>query len=274
MSGTIDNAFVDVDFDAEADAHGFEMGALPSTEAELMFSPIFEASNPVYPRSELADRIRSNDDAGAWPTRMIKFTHDQGREPSCVYNSLALAQQIALFRATGKSIKFSAISGYRYNGSRTSGSSVGGSVRYSEGTGLLPSDIPDNQWISIHGHVLHPDNGYGINPAPGWKTTARMFRAHEWMRVTTVEGWWSAILSGWACSGGRDGHCIAHTELNMEGNDLTSIYANSWGPWGFSMPTLEGDVKSFGADSERKIRTMVGRDAFAIRTVLVPDFLV
>jgi hypothetical protein len=104
-----------------------------------------------------------------------------------------------------------------------------------------------------------------------------MFRAIEWVRLTTVSEWVSALIDGWACVGGRDGHAICHVELAIEGSDLTSVYCNSWGQWGFSMPIWTPDgqkpKQSFGADSERKIQVMVGRDAWACRTVVVPPFM-
>jgi hypothetical protein len=288
----VTSEFIDVDFNQEAEDNGVSMGCNPSQDFELTFCDTYsEAGHPVYPRSEWKDRIKRNDDLGSWPCRMIRFTHWQNGEPSCVYNMTALAAQLAGCRIWGpeRAIKFSAISGYRHNGTRRSGSTVGGAIKWLEGVGLQPSDIPENQWLKQHGVILHPDNGYGVEQATGWKDTARLFRAIEWVRLTTVEEWVSALVDGWACGGGRDGHAICHVELAMEGNDLTSVYCNSWGAdidtngnqigsgWGFKMPCWSPNgpinVKSFGADSERKIQVMVGRDAWACRTVVVPQFM-
>lgn len=273
----IDSNFVDVDFEAEAIASRRMCGWLPSPPHEQRFAGIYEATNKVYPRSEWKDIIKRKDDLGTWPCRIIRFLHDQNGEPSCVYNAAALAMQLAWNFQFGPSYgaKFSAISGYRHNGTPHSGSTVGGAARWLESVGLQPSQIPDNEWLREHGARLHPDNGYRTDQADGWKHTARMFRIDEWFRVTSVEGWFSAMADGWACVGGRDGHCICHVELAMEGNDLLSIYAQSWGEgWGFTMPIFGREAKSFGADSERKIRTMVARDAWACRTVVVPEFMV
>ena len=278
----VTSEFIDVDFNQEADDYGFNLGYVQSNEYEKLFSQSYgDAGHPVYPRSEWKDRIKRNDDLCTWPCRVIRFLHDQNGDVSCTYNAASLALQLGGTRTVGpaKAVKFSAISGYRHNGTPRSGSTVGGAIRWLETVGLQPSKIDDNKWLEKYGVILHPDNGYHTEQAPTWKDTAKMFRAIEWVRLTTVSEWVSALIDGWACVGGRDGHCICHVELAMDGNDLTSVYAQSWGVgWGFEMPiwTHAGPkkVKSFGADTERKIQVMVGRDAWACRTVVVPQFMV
>jgi len=277
MIGTFDSTFVDVDFKEEASKAKKLMGMASPEDKEVKrcgLLPAFGDKFEVYPRSELKDRIRRNDDQGAWPCRMIRHLHDQDGEPSCVYNMAALMKQLVTYRMTGRSIKFSAISGYRHNGTPRSGSSVPGSAIWLQDEGLLPSDIPENQWLRERGIILHPDNGYGRREAEGFKITRNMFRIQEWFRITTVEEWFTALIKGFACGGGREGHAILHVEAGIDGANLISIYAQSWGiPWGFTMPTLVGDVKSFGADSERKIRTMVRNGAYACRVPVSSDFL-
>ena len=276
----VTGGFIDVDFHQAADDAGRLMGAIPSEAYDLFFAATYgDAGHPVYPRNEWKDRIKRNDDLGTWPCRIIRYTHDQDGEPSCTHNATALANQLAGSRTWGplRGIKFSAISSYKHNGTRNSGSSVGGAIKWTEAVGQQPSMIPENDWLKQYGVILHPDNGYGIAQANGWKDTAKLFRAIEWVRVTSVAEWVSALIDGWACVGGRNGHCICHVELAMEGNDLTSVYCNSWGNWGFEMPiwTPQGPQpkKSFGADTERLISVMVGRDAWACRTVYVPPFI-
>jgi hypothetical protein len=278
MTKIIDPAFVDVDFEEQAEQAQRMVGAIPSNDYEYAYSPVYEDSGvPIYSTAEIREHIKRMDELGSWPLRLIKFLHDQDGEPSCVYNAGALGLQTAITKVIGgaKAIKFSAISGYKHNGSPWSGSTVGGCIRWLEGTGLQPSKIDENKWLEQHGVILHPDNGYSIRQHEQWKQTSRLFRADEWMRVTTRNGWYSAIINGHGCVGGRDRHAIWHGELSLDGNSILSIYAQSWGiPWGFSMPTLSGELKSFGADSARKVDVMVGRDAWALRTPLVPQWLI
>ena len=121
--------------------------------------------------------------------------------------------------------------------------------------------------------IYHPATGWSNPFTNSWKATAKFFRLDEWFRVSTVEGWVSAQLNGFACGGGRDQHAVCHGGLAMDAGRLLSIYCNSWGSWGSTLETVMGNLKSFGLDSEAKIRTMVGRDAWAVRSMVVPSFM-
>lgn len=286
MIGTIDRDYVDVDFQAMAKQVGKLCGMIPPSGQEERFGStnLFEASYEPYPENEWASRIKDKDAAGTWPLRQARFLHDQNGEPSCVYNMAAMFAQYAFFRQTGVHVKFSAISGYRNNGTPRSGSSVPGSGVWLSTKGLLPSDIPENQWLKTeHGLILHRDNGYSQTPSydresQASKDTRKLFMIDEWMKITSVGGWVRALLDGWMVGGGRDGHAIAHGELGLDGRSLMSIYFQSWGvPWGFAMPIYGPDgnplkVKSFGSDSRRKIEVMVSRGAYACRTCVASEF--
>lgn len=274
----IDQRFIDVDFGPAAEEAGRLCGMTPTPDDLMSAWPDYESAMPVYPRSQWSEMIAAKDAAKAWPYARITTPHDQDGEPSCTYNATALAHEITFNTAFGdhNCIGLSPISGYRWNGTRSSGSSVGGAIKWLAETGLLPVNSAANKAkveAGLFKHV-HPHNGYGTAFASGWKETAKFFRADEWYRVSSVEAWVSAILNGFVCVGGRQSHCIAHCGLAMNSGKLLSVYAQSWGiPYGFALETSIGTIKTFGADSESLIRTMVSREGWCLRTVLRPSFI-
>jgi hypothetical protein len=104
-------------------------------------------------------------------------------------------------------------------------------------------------------------------------STAKLFRVHEVLKLTSVEAWVSAQINGFPCIGGRDMHCICHPRPLIDGGKIYSLYVNSWGAWGATYPIATGNQKGFGIDSERKIATMTSRGAWCVRTVYVPPWL-
>jgi hypothetical protein len=277
----IDQDFVDVDFSKIIDSPlNDHFGGYNPTDPDLYrgFQEVELSGMPVYPRSEWAGLIRQRDEAKAWPYRMIVYPHNQGREGTCVYNMAALMYQIIWNMQFGfqKSIQVSPISGYRWNArGPNSGSYVGQAGVWLAGTGLLPTNREEvKRILTPHGiGIYHPNTGWSNSFANNWKQTARFFRIDEWFKVTTVEGWVSALLNGFVCGGGRDSHAICHCGLTLSGSTLYSVYCNSWGNWGSVLETVMGRLQSFGFDSEAKIRVMVGRDAWAVRSIVVPDFM-
>jgi hypothetical protein len=274
----IDQQFIDVDFGPASEEAGRVCGMTPTPDDLMRAWPDYEAAMPTYPRDKWPDLIAAKDTAGGWPYRRITTPHDQNGDPSCTYNATALAHEITFNTEFGdhNCVGLSPMSGYHWNGSRTSGSSVGGAIKWLSETGLLPVNSEANKAkvaAGLFAHT-HPHNGYGNSFADGWKDTAKFFRADEWFRVSTVEAWVSAIINGFVCVGGRDSHCIGHCGLAMDGGKILSIYAQSWGiPWGFSLDTSIGNIKTFGADSESKIKTMVAREGWCLRTVLRPSWI-
>lgn len=269
---------IDVDFGFQAAVVGRMMGALPD-DPDLVrgFTP-YGAENPIYDRSEWPDRIQEMDQAKAWKQYRITFGHDQNGDVSCVYNMLATITETAWNTQYGdhNAINLSPMSGYRWNGGPRSGSNIFNSAPWSEGTGLLPLDDSANRALVSKGliHHTHPHNGYGSRFADGWKDTAKYFRLQEWYRIDSVEEWVSAALNGFGLGGGRDGHALAHVLLSLDGSKLYSGYLNSWGSWGSTLEVSGGRMlKSFGWDSENKIRSMVRNGAYCGRTIRKPSWL-
>lgn len=277
----VDQRYIDVPFETEADACDRLCGMLPPEDYLMGYSPDYEASNPIYPEAEWPERIARIDETGGWLERYIRTILDQGREPSCVYAATAQATQIVQAKQFGvHNVRLlSWISGYRHNGTRISGSSVPGAAVWMEGTGLQPrSDdqrVKDDIAAGRYKHA-HPATGYGTAQASGWKETARHFRTHEWFKVTTVGAFVSALINGWVILGGRDGHCVCHVRPMLDGGKIISMYANSWGTDFGATHEIAGGVKTrgFGYDTRAKISTMVSRGAWAIRTVVRPSWMV
>jgi hypothetical protein len=281
--------WVDVPFIVEADATGNARGCLPDPDAsrsKLDASlPVYEASFPIYPREQWPDLIAERDAGGGagWAYQRIQRQKNQGREGSCVYNMLAQLQEIAWNRQFGDDawIPWSPMSGYRWNArSAGSGSNTADSILWSEKRGLLPENTPANLALvaqGLFGHT-HPATGWDAKFAAGWEQTAKLFRAMPqtkggWYRVTTVEGWFSASFDGNAEGGGRDGHALCHAGAALDGNQVFSVYCNSWGKWGATLTTTAGPIQAFGFDSEAKVRSMVARGAFVLVNVRRPSFL-
>jgi hypothetical protein len=176
-----------------------------------------------------------------------------------------------------RAIQYSPISGYRWNAPNArSGSHVGQSAIWLEGTGLLPTNRAEVRSIlEPHGvRHFHPNTGYSNPFASGWKDTAKIFRIDEWLKVRSVAGWYSALVNGHPAGGGRDRHAICHCLLGLNGSNILSGYCNSWGSWGYTLQTPRGPLRSFGWDSRAKVQTMVARDAWVLRTTFVPGFMV
>jgi hypothetical protein len=274
-----DQRFFDVTWEAEADATGNLCGMLPPPDELMGYSPDYEASQTVYPESEWPDRIAAIDASGGWMEQYIREILNQGREPSCVYNAAAQAMHIVQAKQWGvENVRLlSPISGYRYNGSPRSGSSVPGAAVWMESTGLLPrKDDPRVVADIAAGHYQHshPATGYSVTPPGGWKDTARCFRSHEWLKINTVAGFITAEINGEPIVGGRDGHALCQIRPLIDGRTVSSMYVNSWGAWGSSMAIHGGKtVKGFGFDSRRKIEAMVSRGAWALRSVVRPSWL-
>jgi hypothetical protein len=275
---TISDDTLDVDFGVAAQAAGVQMGAIPDDPDMARGFRNYAADNKIYPRSEWPDRIEAMDQAKAWRQYRIVTSHNQNGEPSCVYNMLAAITETTWNTQFGdhNAIGLSPISGYRWNGSPRSGSNIFGSAAWSEGTGLIPLRNNINASLAERGvfHHTHPHNGYRAAFMDGWRETAACFRLHEWYRITSVEAWVSAAIDGGGLGGGRDGHAIFHCGLAIDGNRLYGVYLNSWGSWGSTLEVSGGRrLKSFGFDSESKIKAMVRHGAYCGRTIRKPSWM-
>jgi hypothetical protein len=288
----------DANFEKEAEFQNapWMCAALPIPDdllaGPIQALPIYESSNPVYPREQWKDLIqeRDADDGAGWIYRRIRRMHNQKKEGTCVYNMLSLMKEMVWNRQFGDRfwIPFSPVSGYRWNapGPKT-GSNIGQCIVWDENNGLLPEDTAENKALMQLGyfHHVHPAVGYSARFMPGWEETAKLFRAMPqekggWYRVTTVEGWFSSLFDGNANGGGRSRHAIAHCGAAMDGNSYFSIFGNSWdtgGPsnpgWGTALMTAGGSIRMFGFDGEDSVRTMVSRGGFVLVNMRRPTFL-
>ena len=275
-----DNKFLDVDFGFESQTVGREMGSLPSDPDFMAGFVEYESAQKVYPRNEWPDLFEQIDSKDGWRTSYIvaDHAHDQNGDVSCVYNMAAAIIETTWNVQFGmqNAIQLSPMSGYRWNGSPRSGSNIFGSAAWIEGTGLLPNRTQRNAELVAKGYFkhTHPHNGYHSSFMDSWKETAKSFRLDEWYRITTVEGWVSAYINGDVIGGGRDGHAIMQTQPVLDNGKLYSVYLNSWGSWGTALSVAGGEMlKSFGYDSESKIRSMINHGAYVGRTVRKPSWL-
>lgn len=271
--------FVDVDFCCEANDTGNLCGLLPEDENAMAGWRDFEAVESLIPRDQWPDLIAQIDASGGWLERRIRKVKNQGRTGMCVYFDLAQCAEICWNGQFGDTawIELSPGSGYRFNASSPgSGSNVGSSITWLSAKGLLPADTPDNQarvQAGLFKHV-YPSTGFYEKFPTGGAETARLFRADEFLRINTVEGWFTALMKRFPCSGGRDMHAVCHCRPVVDGRSFLSMYCNSWGEWGAvrKISPMAGESKGFGFDSESKVRTMVSRGAFCVRTMLVPPW--
>jgi hypothetical protein len=201
---------------------------------------------------------------------------NQKSEPSCTHFASAQAQMISQARMFGAEnvVPLSGMSSYRWNGTRYSGSSVAGALNWLREVGQLPARIESNlakvsQGLFKH---THPFTGYGEPFQDGWKDTAKIFRVDEYLKLTSVGAWVTALLKGYPCVGGRNSHCVCHCRPAWD-DGIVSIYCNSWGPWQSEMQIATGMAKGFGVDGRGKIETMTSRGAWCIRSVVVPHWL-
>jgi hypothetical protein len=271
--------YLDVDFAALAADCGVLMdngqmgfGWVPPADTELDGAPIFEAQEDMIPEDQWKDRIAAIDASPhGWLERFIKHIFAQGREPSCVHNAAGQGMSVIGGKVFGvhNVVIPSPISSYRYCGTRSSGSSVPGALDWMMKHGQLPADTPENRKLMAEGKFkcVHPFTGYSIKPSEGFEETAMIFRIREYQRLTTVQGWFTALIKGFPCIGGRDMHCICHVRPAWDDGPF-SDYANSWDiNWGFEYQIATGRSRGFGRDSRRKVATMVSRGAWCVRDV-------
>lgn len=275
---TITDAVLNVDFGFEAQTVGRMRGRIDEDLDMMRGFPLYGDNHIVYPRNELVERIEQQDINKAWNSFYIVEGHDQNGDVSCVYNMLAAIIEGSWNRSFGieNYLTLSPMSGYRWNGTRNSGSNIFGSANWGEGTGLLPLRSERNLSLAQRGLFkhTHPHNGYGTTFQNGWKETAKSFRLQEWYRIRSVEEWYSAAINGFGLGGGRSGHAIYHCLLSIDNGNLYSGYLNSWGQWGATLEIARGQMlKSFGWDSESRIRSMINHGAYAGRTIRRPSWL-
>lgn len=276
--------FIDVNFHSYVEEYGSLMedgnmgfGYLPDSDDDIMSATDFEAVEDLYPEEQWPELIAALDaDPHGGLEAWIRWVFAQLSEPSCTHNASAQGLFLGQSRQFGPeaSIITSPMSSYRWNGTRYSGSSVAGALNWLREVGQLPADTDENKALVVKGFFkhVHPFTGYSHPFMEGWKDTAKFLRIDEYLKLTSVKAWVTALLKGYPCIGGRNGHCICHVRPVWDG-DIFSDYINSWGTnWGFSRKIWTGESKGFGRDSRSKIATMVSRGAWAVRSVVIPPW--
>lgn len=250
----IDPRYVDV----ESAPLGLCGGCLPRGDRCGDRADVFEDAIPLVPQAqwpELAAAIAAADD-------LVPYTNDQGAEGSCVGNasSFGFDSVQALQVGTDRMIRTSAMSLYKRIGrSAQSGAMVGDALEELRQRGILPLDTPENRARFAH---VHPATGFGRSLPNGWEETAAQFRVEEYWDLASLEGFVSALLSGYTVVYGRSGHCICARRPVLEKGIWYIRYKNSWWvdgkPWG---------ENGFGHDTLSFLSKQNKYGWYAIRTV-------
>ena len=259
MTKSINENFVDIDFNSEAQRLGFQLG--DSTNPQRLFAdlPRLEDTIEVIPESQWKELATSNDTGCC---DLISRIFNQSDEPSCTSNATCLAYEIVQGLQFGldKVIPTSPITLYSRVGSPSSGSDVMENLKELTDRGVLPLDTPENR--SRFSHV-HPHTGYLRRFPSGWEETAIMLRANEAYSIRTKAEGVTALIKRWPVVYGRRGHAICGVDLAYMDGGLFIPYANSWGHWGSAYGKFS---IGFGFDSLRLFSE--GADwAFALRSV-------
>lgn len=266
--------FVDVD----TPPIGKTTGCKPRDDRMGDSAPIFEE----HFRDQIIDdpnewkRIIDSDDQDG--TGLFVQIHDQDGEPSCTYNAGSAGIENQLYEQTGVKVFLAPISGYRFNGSPSSGSTVNGCIAWGRDVGFLPVDTPENRTLlkamGLPENHCIKHNGYHQQTSCGWpdkngpwRETAAHFRTMEVYDIESFAGMVTAVLKGWEVHYGRAGHSILGKWLMFQNGQPSLIYQNSWTPnWG---------KNGFGVDTKQFLdRTQGYYGAYAYRQVIVtPELL-
>ena len=210
-------------------------------------------SNKLIPMSEWSNY----EDAHQTLRPMVPYIMNQKSEPSCASHA-----QVQCMQTCGRVLygdvfpKLSALSIYHFVRVRGGGSFISTNMEQARKVGALPLDTPENKEKWPHTHVSFGENKSLPN---GYQETAKYFQVEGWLRVTTPEEWFAALLGNNFINYGRDGHAIASIFPQKSRGNWVFGYANSWGQWG------DG---GFGYDSLGKIRNCTG---YAIQSVTTFD---
>ena len=237
--------------------------------------PVFEDYDKfMIPRGEWREAYDHAMSIGGDQAWLIKMILDQNGFGTCTSFACAQAMMIQWIRQFGKDnyIQIAPTSIYPHCArSGNSGSSVSCITRRAKETGVLLTDTSHNKSMlqKLGLDQSHVIDGVQWNagtrcPQDWYGKTAKHFKIKEAFSISTVEGMFSAVLSGFTIVYGRSGHAICGTWLEPEGNSWILLYANSWGSWGRTLHDLRG----YGEDSESYLsRTGAARGAVAIRTI-------
>jgi len=147
-------------------------------------------------------------------------------------------------------IEFSPQSLYQLCGSSSgSGSSLSCNMEKLRTSGLIPADTPANR--ERFGAMVLKNVGWSqrSNPRPdGWREFAKHFRVNEWVKISTLEEFFTCLLLNKPVSYGRSGHSICGVAPVWR-NGWKIMYHNSWGDWGdegFGYDTFSTRLLGYG----------------------------
>lgn len=259
MPRDVDDRYVDVDFSKE---EPYVFGAMAP---DLFGFANYEDSEALMSDSEIMEEIERIEAEDSGAEHLVTRIFDQKQEGSCVANACAQAHQIVQAKELGKEnvVQLSAISLYKRIGrSPQSGAVVSDGLKEMERFGILPLDTAENQ---AKFECVMPNTGFGVPFPQGWKTTAKLFTSLEWMRVQSVQGYYTALCKRHPVIVGREGHSVCHVTPIKHKGRRASEYANSWREsWGFADAGFSG---GFGVDTERQVEKSVRNGCFALRSV-------
>lgn len=239
-------------------------------------APLFDEHfrERIVPKSEwrsLYDELQPNQE------RLSSYTWDQNGFGTCTSNATACAMHIQWTRQFGEewAITPAPPSIYPFCASGgNSGSSTNCNIERASEKGVLLIDTEKNRKVL---RTLGLDETHVIDavqwnagkrcPQSWYEETAKHFKVEEFYEITSVDGWFSAVLLGFTILYGRSGHAICGTGFEPKGSDWTGIYQNSWGSWG---RTINGR-QAYGEDTYSYLqRTGAYRGAFAVRQISEP----
>ncbi len=259
-----------VDFQIESEAIGVGTGLLelPTDHQFGDDSPIFEEvfREKVVPRGEwdaAYEELKPN------YARNKTWQYNQKNEGTCTANAMAGTMAYAYMRQYGIAISPCPTTMYRHCGrSANSGSSTSCILKRARDHGTLLIEHEVNRDL-LRRMGFDPTH---VAPATGWKhpiprdamsETAIHFRVDEFYEISTIDGFFSALLHGFGILYGRSGHAIHGVDICKRNNRWTCKYDNSWGNWG---------DKGFGYDSIEYLRRNNAHryGAYAIQSMVAP----
>lgn len=249
----IDERFLDVDFEKEAQKHGFMLGCAPTPFSELLCGDSYEATEELLSDNEIDEafeRQEAQQDGAAW---LVKMIFDQGQEGSCVGNAYTQGHMMrqAFQFGIDNVIDLSAMSLYKQIGrSAQSGATISGGREAFTSTGILPLDTPANRQ-RFGDRVMSP-RGFSQGYPAGWKDTAKLFVGLGVKVISSMQGMWDALAKRRPVVVGRRGHSIVYAGGVRRSGKRFAPYPNSWrDTWGQAYALMKG---GFGFDSETLIR--------------------
>lgn len=257
--------FIDVDFDQVDQPKGWIEQSNEALCAGVATDD-YETAGEMIPRSKWEAYAAR---AESMLRALVREVKNQGGEGSCVGNAITGAVQTASVLQFGPSRfrPLSAISLYKRIGrSPGSGAYIPDGINEMTTRGALPLDTAENR--AAFGGSVMPATGFYSRFPDAWETTAVHFAA-RFLRINTVDAWFSALVRGRPIVYGRQRHAIYSLLPKLSRGDWLFGYVNSWGAWG---DLVNPDVgRGLGYDSLRVIDACVG---YSVESVTLRDAIV